>query len=474
MKKYILIFLLALTGFCYADEISKNAYTLSKAQIYNFDNYLSKITKAYHIPGMAFLITGPDSALYGYTSGQCKSMDQQFFIGSMSKSYTALCIMQLVEKGKINLDDDFTLYLPEYKFEKKITVLNLLNHTSGFDTHMKLYDKKHLKITETYGKYEYANVNYDLLGKIIEKVSGKSYKEYIKENIFTPLGMDSSFGDALSVKNSNQLLKGNRNYFGFFIRGEADYPTEKSWFHEPAGYIASTPADHGKYLRMYLNGGLTPDGKEIITKESINSMWYKNIPLCDSYNTLYGMGWNFMYYGGQPIIFHGGLVENGITYMFILPKKNIAVCFMINGADEFGMNNLMDSAFWSSLKILDGEKPDEVNFSDYRKIHLLYDLIYFIIFAVSVLGFVLAIRSKNGFNSNHKIRKIILGVIGFLFWPLLLLTFSKIFIDTPLWVIKSFVPDLFLTIVISVILSFAGGIIMIIKSKRGNYEKISG
>ena len=368
MKKFFALLLFLIPSLCPALE----KFTPGDSRFLQFEEYLEKMFDAYNVPGMAFFITDKNDTLFSKTYGECTSPDQQFFIGSMSKSYTALCIMQLYEKGLINLDEDFTTYLPEYKFEKPITVRNLLNHTSGFDTHMKFSD---VKITETYGKYEYANINYDLLGKIIEKVSGMSFEDYITQNVFMPLGMNDTIADSQKAKGNAKFLKGNKNLFGFFKSSEAEYPTEKSWFHEPAGYLGTTPSDHAKYLRMYLNDGLSEQGKQIITKESINSMWYEFVPLGDNF-TYYGKGWNYASYDGLRIVFHGGQVETGITYMFIVPDLEVAICFMINGNDEFGMNSLMDNAFWSSLAIIRGNNPSEPDYKAYTRIHLIFNSIY--------------------------------------------------------------------------------------------------
>ena len=91
MKKYFFAILFALAAFCFAE----NKPALSPSQCGQFDAYLSEIVEAYHIPGMAFFITTPEATIFEKNYGQCTSLDQQFFIGSMSKSYTALCVMQL-------------------------------------------------------------------------------------------------------------------------------------------------------------------------------------------------------------------------------------------------------------------------------------------------------------------------------------------------------------------------------------------
>ena len=456
MKKLFLIFMLLLTVM-----MSLWAEVSTDDRLQKMESYLNEVAEAYHIPGMAVLITNPKEALFGKSYGQCTSLDQQFFIGSMSKSYTALCIMQLVEKGLVSLDADISLYLPDYKFLKPVTVLALLNQTSGFDTHAKLHNVKQKK---SYGKYEYANVNYDLLGKIIEAVSGQTYEDYIQQNVFEPLCMEDSKANAWAVKDSPKLLLGNRNYFGFFKRGPAVFPVEKSWFHEPAGYIAATPHDHAKYLRMYLNEGKSGDSEnqsaQILSPEGIQKMWYKNVNENDNHFDLYyGMGWNYMNWKWQPMLFHGGQVENGITFQYILPDKKIAVCFMINASDYLVMNDLMNGVIFDTVSILNEEEPEKINHKTYFHMHIIYDVIYFLLLGLSILILYKAIKSKPFFS----VKKIICGITGYILWPFLLLTGLKLFANTPLWCVRLFVTDLYIIIVASAICSFGAGVTRCVK-----------
>ena len=456
MKKLFLLLMLALT-----EVMSLCAEVRADDCLQKLEGYLNEVAEAYHIPGMACVITNPKEALFEKAYGQCTSLDQQFFIGSMSKSYTALCIMQLVEKGLVSLDADISLYLPDYKFLKPVTVLALLNQTSGFDTHAKLHN---VKQKDSYGKYEYANVNYDLLGKIIEAVSGQTYEEYIQQNVFEPLCMEDSKANAGAVKDSPKLLLGNRNYFGFFKQGPAVFPVEKSWFHEPAGYIATTPQDHAKYLRMYLNEGKSGDSEnqlaQILSPEGIQKMWYKNVSEDDNhFDVYYGMGWNYMNWKGQTVLFHGGQVENGITFQYILPDKKIAVCFMINASDYLVMNELMNGVIFDTVSILNEEEPEKINHKAYFHMHIIYDVIYFLLFGLSILILYKAIKSKPGFT----VKKIICGITGYILWPLLLLSATKLFANTPLWVVKLFVTDLYIIIVTSAICSFCAGVIRCVK-----------
>ncbi|MCR5061893.1 MAG: beta-lactamase family protein [Treponema sp.] len=445
MKKLLLIFILLLAAMMAAwAEVSADD------RLQKLESYLDEVAEAYHIPGMAVVITSPEETLFEKAYGQCTSLDQQFYIGSMSKSYTAVCIMQLIEKGLVSLDADVSTYLPDYKFEKPVTLLALLNQTSGFDTHAKLHN---VKQKDSYGKYEYANVNYDLLGKIVEAVSGQSYEDYIQQNVFGPLGMEASRANAWAVKDSPKLLLGNRNYFGFFKKGPAVFPVEKSWFHEPAGYIASTPHDHAKYLRMYLN-----DGLQILTPEGIQKMWFKNVSEgANQYDAYYGMGWNYMNWNGQPMLFHGGQVENGITFQYILPDNKLAVCFMINASDYLVMNNLMNGVIFDSIAILNGGESGTVNHKTWLLLHLALNAIYLVLIGLSVFVLIMAIKAR---------LNLVFKIVGCVLWPVLLLSFLPLFLSTPLWVVRLYVPDLYLVIITAAAIAFAGGIITCVRFLR--------
>lgn len=208
----------------------------------------------------ALIFLDKDNVLFQETYGKCDNIDTPFIIGSMSKSFTALAIMQLVEEGKIHLDSPITEYIDTSEWFidcvncHRITVRNLLNQTSGITTYQ-TFGK--LKCTNSYGSHVYSNANYGLLGLIIEAVSGMTYEEYVTKNIFNPLGMEHSAA-SLEKSEENGLIDGYRNYFGIFAAGEPDYPgkiTNGTWTNVPAGYLSSSASDMGKYLQMYLNGG---------------------------------------------------------------------------------------------------------------------------------------------------------------------------------------------------------------------------
>ena len=152
---------------------------------------------------------------YGFADRAKKSpnqLDTQFRIGSMNKMFTAVAVMQLVQSGKVKLTDPLAKYLPDYTNKDvaaKVTIHHLLTHTGGtgdffgpeFDAHrlelktlndyVKLYEKRPLQF-EPGSKWEYSNFGFLLLGVIVEKVSGQSYYDYVREHIFKPAGMTST------------------------------------------------------------------------------------------------------------------------------------------------------------------------------------------------------------------------------------------------------------------------------------------
>lgn len=191
---------------------------------------------------------------YGYANAEDKipnKTDTIYEIGSVTKQFTAVGIMMLVEGGSISLDDTLDKYLPEYPYASKITIRQLLNMTSGigdflgnksilhnlgldnaedyFDRRMskeitheellKYINKEELQF-EPGTQYAYSNTNYYLLGMIIEKLSGMSYEEYITANIFKPLGMSSTSFNPL-----NTTATGYRNNKGKYSPSMSPDPT---------------------------------------------------------------------------------------------------------------------------------------------------------------------------------------------------------------------------------------------------------
>jgi CubicO group peptidase (beta-lactamase class C family) len=199
--------------------------------------YIENLMAENKIPGLALSIIHDDEVVYtqgyGVTGPEGVPVTPQapFIIGSTSKSFTALAIMQLVEAGKIDLDAPVQAYLPWFTLAdpaqaQKMTVRHLLTHTSGFSSmqgdkdilnedasdgalQANVRELADTKPSRPVGeKFDYSNSNYDILGLIVQEVSGQSFETYVEEHIYTPLEMSNSY-TSKSEADENGLAVGH-------------------------------------------------------------------------------------------------------------------------------------------------------------------------------------------------------------------------------------------------------------------------
>lgn len=443
-----------LLNICCAQPVYAEAKPASETDIYSdIDTYLQSGVKNAHIPSLSVTIVDKDKVLLSKSYGNCEDCDTPFLLGSVSKSFTAVCIMQLAEQGKIDLNAKISTYLPSATDGDKITVRQLLNHTSGLGEHQTL---KNYKIKNQQGTHNYANVNYSLLGEIIETVSGKSYSDYITENLFEPLKL-SHTAATLDKSLNNGLIDGYTNYWGFHIKSNHKYPSSKSaWITVPAGYISSSANDLGKYLQMYLNGG-----QGVISKESIDTMFYGDtVYVDDDVPYWYGYGWTTVKEPlSEPVLRHSGLIETGTACIFILPESDLAIAITANVNDYFVTNEMMDSLGWGVVLMLLGSSPNESTGNEYVLSHIRIDLIMLVVLTVAVLSICLIPKYINRINRRKRLVTVMLLIAFHLILPIFILLLVPIFFATPLWVAKAFVPDVFITVIISSTLLFVSGLI---------------
>ena len=190
-----------------------------------------------------------------------------FVIGSATKSFTALAVMQLVDAGRVDLEAPVRDYVPELALADArvddITVRDLLQQTSGLDDLAggpllasaadgtplaAIAELKDAELASTPGEtWRYANANYVLAGLVVERASGMGYGDYVQREIFTPLGMTHSSATTDPV-GSDVLADGHRFWFGVPVATE---PTRRE-ATLAAGYLISTATDLGRYLSLYL------------------------------------------------------------------------------------------------------------------------------------------------------------------------------------------------------------------------------
>jgi CubicO group peptidase (beta-lactamase class C family) len=317
------------------------------------DEYIITRMKELEIPGSALVIVQGDQIVhlqaFGVADGSGRPVTPQtpFFTGSTGKSFTALAIMQLVEAGKINLDEPVQTYLPWFRVadpdaSSLITVRQLLNMDSGIprsigqeqianldsgdsaiENNVRALAKIEL-IAPPGERYEYSNSNYVTVGMIIQAVSGQSYETYIKEHIFQPLDMQNSFTSKTEAEQEG-LAVGFQNWFGVpvaapklpFVRGSL-----------PAGYLTMSVEDFGRYLIAQLNAG-NYQGVSVLSPAGIAQLHHPDIQVPGN-TDFYAMGWEVQQYQGVQVIGHNGAVPGYTTGMYLVPEKDLAVALVMN------------------------------------------------------------------------------------------------------------------------------------------------
>lgn len=364
-------------GTATAPTSGKKSYSTYRA----IDEYLDENFDAAGTPGIGVVVVDAAGVEYERTMGDIESDHDTMLIGSLTKSFTALSIMQLVEDGKIDLDEPVATYCDAYGTPDNVTIRMLLNQTSGFGYYDSLAEATP---GLTQGTFSYSNANYDLLGKVIEAVSGEAYDEYVEEHILEPLEMDDSSA-SLEARASAHAW---RNYFGWNVQdGFVHEDGDDSWGSWSSGYMATSTADMGKYLMMYLNQGTqtATGGAQVLSAAGIRQMFLSRAadPYSDAF---YGMGWiSFYWDDGELVLSHDGDVENGVARMMIFPERGIAIAVLGDAADAFGGNTAFYELADGVVANVVGGKAEPVSATERIATHAQEDafLALFVLLAVA-------------------------------------------------------------------------------------------
>ena len=325
------------------------------------DYVLSQMSPA-HVSGMSISIVNSEKELYCAAYGVAGKTSKDYVLGDLSKSFTAAAIMRLAEDSELRLEDPVGDYLPEYTNISEITINDLLHHTSGISKYEVMSD---IEASGKKGSFEYADANYNLLGEIIEAVTGASYMEYISDNILDPLEMESTYSIGNTEAFGGELVKGYRNYFGFPFPYENKYDKEEDWMQIPSNYLISDVKDMGSYLRMFLQ-----EGGNVLSKNSVKAMLNEGVPVEDDQNmeneissgkATYMMGWVEKKIDGERVLYHTGAVENYTAAMILLPGKDLGISMMFNAADAIAGNKLIQQMEKGILSIEMDKKAENID-----------------------------------------------------------------------------------------------------------------
>lgn len=321
------------------------------------DAYVQAEMRADRVPGLALAIVRGDQVIHmrGFGddgAGRAVTPQTAFILGSMSKSFTALAVMQLVEQGKVALDLPVQHYLPWFRIadpiaSSRITVRHLLNHASGIPskaphaTGKPLTIQAHVRalatvsLSHTPGTvHEYASPNYLVLGAIIEQVAGQPYADYVQRHIFTPLNMQHSFTSQTAAMQST-MARGHRYWFGVPRPAVLAYEADRM----PTAALVSSAEDLAHFLLAQLNGGRY-NGHAVLSSAGVAEM---QRPAIQSEGFGYAMGWRASEMHGVAAVHHGGVVPHFRGKMVLLPHEQWGVVVLTNVSSMLQLPGLMTS-----------------------------------------------------------------------------------------------------------------------------------
>ena len=351
MKKTITIFLLclALTNLCLAQGKEQK---LPAAKIEKIEAAIAAWMAHHKAPALSVAIVRENQLSFskGYGLADVENnvgarSDTAFRLASITKSMTAIAVMQLVERGKIDLNAPVNKYCaaypekqslkdaPDKKFS--ITVRQLLIHQSGV-RHNKVPEevvgtKHYNSLTEAVGafaadplviepeaKYSYSTPGYTLLGCAIEGASGLTYIDYLRENIFKPAGMTRTFVDDVYAIIPNRARGYRKTEKGEVINA----PLHDTSVKIPGGGLVSTAEDLAKFA-------IAINTNQLVKGETLTSMWTKP-KSSDGKEQGYAMGFLVDDKNGYLKVFNDGGQAGTRTYIFLMPKEKFAVACMTN------------------------------------------------------------------------------------------------------------------------------------------------
>lgn len=317
----------------------------------SIEDFIDREMPTSGVPGLAYAVVADGEITSVGARGVVKiggevdvTPDTTFMIGSISKSFTALAIMQLVEAGEIDLEAEISQYLDGFSGRPAgpVTIRQLLSHTSGFSTlqgnssaaasaggdsnakgELERSVDARADVTPAYGpgeRWEYSNVNYQILGRLIEVVSGQEYQAYVTANILEPVGMEHSFVADGEIHDS--MATGHTAWFTT-KRPLAQTPTDIAT--APQGGIIATAGDMARFMQMMLNGQddvLSAAGKAQMMRPA------------SAASPAYGFGWYVEQSNGT--VWHTGVTPGFESLAWMRPAQKTGAVVLVNAVGGIG------------------------------------------------------------------------------------------------------------------------------------------
>lgn len=322
------------------------------------DAFVGSVMASTLAPGVAVAVVraGAPPALrsWGHDgTGRAIDADTPFWIGSNTKSLTALLVLQQVEAGRIELDAPVQRYLPSFRLADpaaagRFTVRQLLHQTSGLPrasglipvlegskaTGAQLLEQlRTVELAHPPGTaFEYCNWNFVLLGQIVAAVTGRPWADVLQASVLEPLAMTRTFTDFAKARAAG-MTRNHRYAFGLPVHAPDDYLPGFA----PTGYVAASARDMARYLAALQRGGRTEGGDRILDAALTAERFTGASPpgrstlLGQAFEFRYGMGWFVGPFGAaERAYWHLGTLDSFSAWMAILPEHDLAVAVMVN------------------------------------------------------------------------------------------------------------------------------------------------
>jgi len=360
MHKSIIFILVLITLGCSSTQNKKEEMTKIEKVEALFNEFSNP-----EDPGLQYVVVDKDTVIYEYNSGLSDvekkvslCLGQTMAVFSMTKTLTAIAVLQLVEQKKIDIDDKVSKFF-DHPYDDEITVRQLLSHTSGIPNPIPLkwahlvenhhaYDEKKaldevlkdnpkLKSPPA-AKYKYSNIGYWLLGPVIEKASGKSYEDFVTENIFLPLGLGpDDIGFIINdVENHAKGYLKRWSFLnligGFLMEKDLFGDNENGWIHirnvHQNGPAYGGAMGTAKAFARILQDLLSEDSK--LLGPSGKQMLYEQQKLNSGEQIEMSLGWHIRKLDEQTYYFKEGGGAGFCCEMRIYPDSGIASVLMLN------------------------------------------------------------------------------------------------------------------------------------------------
>ncbi len=323
---------------------AQNAISPTSQALYQkLDEYLDSAVSAYHFNGSVLVAAKGELVLqkgYGYKNFATHAPNDAgsiFQIASLTKPFTAEVILKLQEQDKLSIHDKLNKYFPDYPKGDKITIENLLTHTSGIhnytddidinDTAIISHPVPHQRVVDVFinkrpefkpgAKFSYNNSGYYLLGLIIEKVSGKPYEQVMRETIFNPLKMSHSGFDFINLADTSKT----RGYIQISKEKQTlNYPEDSTVYYS-AGAIYSTTGDLYKWARSIA-------AKQILSEDSWKQAFTPRLEK-------YGLGWWIDSLYNKTYIYHSGGRIGYMSFLAYYPGEDVTI-ILLNNFGNYG------------------------------------------------------------------------------------------------------------------------------------------